>query len=510
MENCAVCGVESKQKCSGCNLVFYCSRDHQVADWKKGHKTNCKCYDILCNDILGRYMVAKRDIKPGEIILREKPIVIGPKTISNVLCLGCHQSLYGNYYNCSKCTWPLCGKSCETSEYHVEECKIMSEKNFKTSIKATGKLESSYCVIVPLRVIMMRKTQPKMYEKLSKLVSHLDQRISTKLYDVLRANLVPFILSFLRIPDITEKEILEIAGILDTNCFEVFLSSKKVKARGIFFETAMMAHECISNTKHFVDENLEMRVFSTQQIKKGEMILTSYSHPLKTTIERRMAIKIAKCFDCVCPRCTDPTEKNTFSSSIKCSTCEDGVLTSCDPLTNLSEWKCIKCEHKVAGAKVIQLMSEIRNSLDRLNKRSVVDCENFMKSYKKFLPDSSVFMVDVKYALCMLYGNVEGYFYEDLSLDQIQRKLQICNQLLSELTILEPGISNSVLNTKFELNVAEILIIKRQFKPKDETSKLIASHMAKITEIYNLLRVASDGKALIDNRFKKIKEESLL
>ena len=216
-------------------------------------------------------------------------------------------------------------------------------------------------------------------------------------------------------PDITEKEILEIAGILDTNCFEILLPSKKIKARGIYFETAMMAHECIPNTKHFVDENYEIKVFATQLIKKGEMILTSYSHPLKTTIERRLAINLAKCFDCVCPRCKDPTEKNTFSSSINCSTCNDGVLTSCDPLTNLSEWQCIKCEHKVSGAKIIQLTSEIRKSLDHLNKRSVVDCEDFIKSYKKFLPDSSVFMVDVKYALCMLYGNVEGYFYEGKS-----------------------------------------------------------------------------------------------
>jgi len=98
----------------------------------------------------------------------------------------------------------------------------------------------------------------------------------------------------------------------------------------------------------------------------------------------------------------------------------------------------------------------------------------------------------------------------DLSLDQIQRKLDICNQLLSELSILEPGISNSVLNTKFELEVAEILKIKRQFKSKDETIKLIANHLENIIRIYNLLIVASDGKALIDNRFKKIKEESLM
>lgn len=102
-------------------------------------------------------MIATRDIKPGEIILKEKPCVIGPKTVSQVLCLGCHKQLPSISYNCSKCTWPLCGKSCESSSYHVDECRLMAGKNFKCSIKSVGKNESSYCVIAPLRTLLFRK-----------------------------------------------------------------------------------------------------------------------------------------------------------------------------------------------------------------------------------------------------------------------------------------------------------------------------------------------------------------
>lgn len=46
MEICAVCNVKASQKCAGCNLIFYCSREHQIFDWKNGHKKKCKYFDV--------------------------------------------------------------------------------------------------------------------------------------------------------------------------------------------------------------------------------------------------------------------------------------------------------------------------------------------------------------------------------------------------------------------------------------------------------------------------------
>lgn len=231
------------------------------------------------------------------------------------------------------------------------------------------------------------------------------------MFELLRVNLVPFIRSFLQFTEFSENEILQLAGILDTNCFEVFLSSKLVKVRGIYLKAAMMAHDCRPNTKHFFDENLEMKIIATTNIKKGEMILTSYAHPLRTTIERRLAIKQAKCFDCFCTRCKDPTEMKTFSSSIKCRVCSS-VLTSRDPLDNLADWRCSKCDQMLAGKIVLTVINGVRKKLQNLDKKSIENCEQFLKEHENILPESSVFMVDVKYALCMLYGNVSGYDYE--------------------------------------------------------------------------------------------------
>lgn len=241
------------------------------------------------------------------------------------------------------------------------------------------------------------------------LVSHLTERINTKLYEALRVNLVPFIRDFLKFDCYSESDILNIAGILDTNCFDIILPSKQIRARGIYPLTAMMAHECIPNTKHFVDNNLEMKVIACTPIKKGEMILTSYTHPLKTTIERRHQLKQAKCFDCLCPRCKDPTEMKTFASAVNCSSCSGGICIPTDPLVNTSDWHCMKCNQKLLASQVIPIINKARNSLETLNKKSVEECEKFLIEFGAVLPHSSVFMIDVKYALSLLYGNSERF-----------------------------------------------------------------------------------------------------
>ncbi|GFO10820.1 programmed cell death protein 2 [Plakobranchus ocellatus] len=38
---CSLCGAKGTKKCSQCKRTYYCSKQHQVADWKAGHKKVC-------------------------------------------------------------------------------------------------------------------------------------------------------------------------------------------------------------------------------------------------------------------------------------------------------------------------------------------------------------------------------------------------------------------------------------------------------------------------------------
>ena len=116
---CGVCGKSAEKRCSVCQGVYYCSQAHQKEDWKE-HKKTCRQYIIMTNEKYGRYIVAARDITPGTILMTESAIMIGPKQNTLPVCLGCHKSLKrsgrgsgsGIHY-CSKCSFPMCGATCE-------------------------------------------------------------------------------------------------------------------------------------------------------------------------------------------------------------------------------------------------------------------------------------------------------------------------------------------------------------------------------------------------------------
>ncbi|KAH9504649.1 Programmed cell death protein 2 [Bulinus truncatus] len=38
---CCVCGIKGNKKCSQCKRTSYCSKEHQLFDWKTGHKQTC-------------------------------------------------------------------------------------------------------------------------------------------------------------------------------------------------------------------------------------------------------------------------------------------------------------------------------------------------------------------------------------------------------------------------------------------------------------------------------------
>lgn len=133
-------------------------------------------------------MRATRIIKAGDVILREMPLIFGPKIVSAPVCLGCNRYVKPqdirinqttlapnnrnrnqkpkvkterNYYKCSTCKWPLCSHECEKSPAHLDECQLMAEKKFQCSIdynaQDENRKESAYCAILPLRCLLQKK-----------------------------------------------------------------------------------------------------------------------------------------------------------------------------------------------------------------------------------------------------------------------------------------------------------------------------------------------------------------
>ncbi len=101
-KNCAECGKLATLRCSACQKVAYCSSDHQKIHWKSRHKSQCCPYKLVRDPKrpeLGRFVIATRDIQPGEVIMEEPPVTVGPKQYSSIICIGCYKQVINyNHY----------------------------------------------------------------------------------------------------------------------------------------------------------------------------------------------------------------------------------------------------------------------------------------------------------------------------------------------------------------------------------------------------------------------------
>lgn len=95
-------------------------------------------------------------------------------------------------------------------------------------------------------------------------------------------------------------------------------------------------------------------------------------------------------------------------------------------------------------------------------------------------------MVEVKYMLCLMYGNIAGYQYKglafpsmselfltphsrchvahfvpvDLPEELLQRKIELCGNILKVYDAIDPGEANQRTNVEFELNCATVIQTK--------------------------------------------------
>ena len=153
MRKCVVCGLSAENWCGGCGNVSYCGVKHQKQDWTS-HKNQCHPWRIAKSDQLGQYLVAGRDLDPGDVVLDDDVSVLGPADGDTRVCLGCYYPTHG--YTCSTCGVPLCGPSCQLpSSPHHQECATIAK------YEAGNKDIQQY--ITTLRFILLKQSDLTRY-----------------------------------------------------------------------------------------------------------------------------------------------------------------------------------------------------------------------------------------------------------------------------------------------------------------------------------------------------------
>uniref|UniRef100_A0A0K2TV79 Protein msta n=2 Tax=Lepeophtheirus salmonis TaxID=72036 RepID=A0A0K2TV79_LEPSM len=477
---CAYCQIQANQRCTGCHVTFYCSREHQKLHWKK-HKNRCCSYKICNSETLGRYLVATRDLKPGELILMEAPTIIAPMAVTPPVCLSCYAPVDGRYM-CPLCGWPMCNEICRNSPAHIPECRITAERGSPIKIAVTiNKPFPLYEVVALLRCLYMKEKSSEKYKALIRLEPHTKERIKNGKYSRDKMTMLRVIREFFSVPStrFPDEDILALCGILFVNSHEVPVTMSPSQA--LYQNASLLEHSCVNNASKHFDMNCNILIRVAIPIKKGEHISIMYSDPIWGTVNRQQHLLETKFFTCRCIRCQDPTELNTHFSSIRCPGCPAGFLVSLDPFNYESDWKCETCNRVETPRFVNAVIRSIGEELISLEKGSPEACLSFVKKHSQNLHPHHFYLMDVKLALCQMIGQSSygtGSEIFELHEKDLLQKQKLCTEILEVANKISPGVSRLRGVVMYELQATLAAYARKKFS----NGEISSDHMKNILQ----------------------------
>lgn len=136
-----------------------------------------------------------------------------------------------------------------------------------------------------------------------------------------------------------------------------------------------------------------------------------------------------------------------------------------------------------------------------LNRKSPRDFEAFLTKYKGALHESNSFVLQIKYALTQLYGNVDGFALTQMTEVLLERKASLCEELLQIALIIEPGLSSFRGFLLVDLYTTKMELLKRY---KSKGMLLEGEHEKRCAELAQLLKDIETVNALDSNGKKMI------
>ncbi|EGG21385.1 SET domain-containing protein [Cavenderia fasciculata] len=285
--------------------------------------------ELVWNDNMGRCIMATRDIKQGELILRVAPFgcALSDDQI-DLNCGSCFRKI--KYYKSEKCNscktnllCEICIKDPTIVSMHQEECSLISflqkhypnaqTRDFRFMIRVllSGRA-NKLGRITKEKTPQLWNQQPFIYdsyEDLASLTTDVSKIESKQLqsFTVATNSITNFFAAvkgpkYLSDP-FTKQEIFDLYPKILFNAHEYIdpLTHYEI-GRGIYPTASYINHTCLPNTTWYNDDHGLILYRSSRDILKGEEITTSYLDILKPKLQRRKDLKQYS-FVCQCERC---------------------------------------------------------------------------------------------------------------------------------------------------------------------------------------------------------------
>ena len=149
-----------------------------------------------------------------------------------------------------------------------------------------------------------------------------------------------------------------------------------------------------------------------------------------------------------------------------------GTVLPVKPLQEDTEWRCGECGEKIGGDSAKNVMKEAETEVNNPDKADdlVEHLEKFLHQTSTLLHPTNYINISVKMKLGFLYGNCSKYPMASMARPLMERKFQVCQDVMNTLSRVEPGYSRWRGRVLQQLNIARLVITRDNWQ-KGATDK---------------------------------------
>lgn len=300
-------------------------------EYKDHFKSICIGFPIIIEPTAGygNGIVASRNIKKGEAILNEIPVLAASLSITR--CFHCFKSVRKDTpvfcQLCKRSTMLYCSQQCFDSAndlYHP----VLCGKGYRTILQYAAMGCSNSCKI-PL--MMMRLVATLIHKNLHTTIdpSTVGMRANfniTKNFEILKNMPLDIYIRSLallwdmfdlsRYPQFDIEWYLKWSWFINNNAYGYTYKGDQAKceASGVAYYSvaSFFNHSCVPNAKWVIDSDEtgnNITVTATKNIAKGEQVFIAYIDTNRSYKDRQNAL-YQYCFTCKCPRCCSESKSS--------------------------------------------------------------------------------------------------------------------------------------------------------------------------------------------------------
>jgi len=420
----------------------------------------------------GRVVIAVRDIKAGEAVITEHPLVKGPGNKTPPSCLQCLK-IWAGKTSCTECGWPVCNQECQGGHLHQLECQVLA-KCHKEKIPDFSSQQKSghsphYAAIFALRLAILSRSSRDTQERLDLLMDHKEEiSADPQFEDLWNSPAINFLTSDFE-SGFSRDEILRGIGLFCTNAVSMF----DCNGRWIFPTFSFLSHSCISNSRFFIHPG-DMVVVRTQtDVKAGTEITISYTDPFVGNVIRREMIRDLWYFSCSCERCSDVTELGTNVSAVRCRMCKAEDKKACvsymlpiDSQTLDGDWHCSDCSHVVTHQTMVMLIKGLTCKVKE-KFSDLAQISDLLTNLEEFLHPNHYLLLELKQKWVNLATKTEKS-----EKDNLETTINFISDITKTNKKIDPGLTltlgeNLKLLNKAMLNLGKIRLEAGEIDQKE-------------------------------------------